>query len=85
MLDVREPWELAICSIRDARGIPLGELGRRIDELPRDRPIVCVCHHGGRSQHAAMLLRNAGLGDVYNLRGGVAGWADEVDPSMPRY
>lgn len=85
VLDVREPWELAICRIDGALGVPLGQLARRVDELPRDKPIVCVCHHGARSQHAAMLLRNAGLSDVYNLRGGVAAWADEVDRAMPRY
>lgn len=85
VLDVREPWELAICRIDGALGIPLGQLARRVDELLGDKPIVCVCHHGARSQHAAMLLRNAGLSDVYNLRGGVAAWADEVDRAMPRY
>lgn len=85
VLDVREPWELAICRIDGALSIPLGQLARRVDELLGDKPIVCVCHHGARSQHAAMLLRNAGLSDVYNLRGGVAAWADQVDRAMPRY
>jgi rhodanese-related sulfurtransferase len=53
--------------------------------LPRDRDIVVICHHGRRSLHAAMWLAREGFARVYNLRGGVAGWADQVDPAMPRY
>ena len=85
LLDVRESWELAICAIDVAAAIPLGQLTSRVGELPQDRPIVCVCHHGARSQYAAMILARAGLPHVYNLRGGVAAWADEVDPSLARY
>jgi rhodanese-related sulfurtransferase len=85
VLDVREPWELAICHVEGATAIPLGQVAARAAELPDDRPIVCVCHHGARSQHAALLLRNAGFGDVYNLRGGIAAWADEIEPDMARY
>jgi rhodanese-related sulfurtransferase len=85
VLDVREPWELAICSLPGATAIPLRELPARMGELPDDRPIVCVCHVGGRSQQAAMFLKARGLSDVYNLRGGIAAWANEVEPSMARY
>ena len=84
VLDVREPWEVAICHIEGSLAVPLGQLGARVSELPTDRPIVCVCHLGGRSLQAAMALRNAGY-DASNLRGGVAAWAAEVDPAMPRY
>ena len=65
--------------------IPLGEIERRAAELPRDRPLVMVCHHGGRSQHAAAFLAGAGFTDVHNLRGGVEAWALDVDPTMKRY
>jgi rhodanese-related sulfurtransferase len=85
VVDVREPWEVAICRIGDSVAIPLGQLPSRIDDLPRERPIVLVCHHGGRSQHAAMLLARAGFESVHNLQGGVAAWAEQVDASMPRY
>jgi rhodanese-related sulfurtransferase len=44
-----------------------------------------VCHHGGRSQHAAMLLAAAGFAQVHNMRGGIEAWALEVDPTMKRY
>jgi rhodanese-related sulfurtransferase len=56
-----------------------------LDDLPRDRDIVVICHHGRRSQHVALWLEQAGFSRLHNLRGGVAAWADEVDPAMPRY
>jgi rhodanese-related sulfurtransferase len=46
---------------------------------------VMVCHHGQRSQHAAMLLSTAGFSQIHNLQGGVEAWAEDVDPAMPRY
>ena len=65
--------------------IPLGEIARRLVELPRDRALVMVCHTGRRSQHAAMLLAEAGFAVVQNLQGGVEAWALEVDPAVKRY
>lgn len=85
VVDVREPWELELCRIDGSVSIPLGELDRRSGELPRERPLVLVCHHGGRSQHAAMLLAGAGFKEVHNLAGGVESWAVSVDPAMKRY
>ena len=85
LVDVREPWEFAYCRIEDSLSIPLGELARRRDELPRGRPLVLVCHHGQRSQHAAMLLAGAGFEQVHNLQGGVESYAVDVDPAMKRY
>jgi len=85
LLDVREPWENALCRIPGAILIPMGELPGRIDELNPDAETVVICHHGVRSYHAARYLESLGFGDVVNLSGGVAAWADEVDPAMPRY
>jgi rhodanese-related sulfurtransferase len=87
LLDVREPFELEIARLDGAVAIPLGELAARADELdPEDpRPLVCVCHHGIRSAHAAGLLASHGFERVYNLTGGIDRWASDVDPSMERY
>jgi rhodanese-related sulfurtransferase len=85
LVDVREPWEYELCRIDGSLSMPLGELTRRLAELPRDRPLVMVCHHGSRSGQAAMLLARAGFLDVHNLRGGVAAWAVEVEPGMKTY
>lgn len=85
LLDVREHWEDALCRIPGAVLIPMGELPGRVQELNPDAETVVICHHGVRSYHAARYLESLGFGDVVNLSGGVAAWADEVDPAMPRY
>jgi rhodanese-related sulfurtransferase len=85
LVDVREPWEFEHCRIDGSVLIPLGELSRRLDEVPGGRSLVMVCHTGRRSQHAAMFLAQAGFADVHNLAGGVEGWAVEVEPAMKRY
>ncbi len=53
IVDVREPWELEIAAVEGALAIPLGEVTRRAAEIPRDRPVAVMCHHGGRSAQAA--------------------------------
>jgi rhodanese-related sulfurtransferase len=85
LIDVREPWAYEVCRIDGALSIPLGQLPARLAEVPRDRPIVMVCHHGHRSLHAAAYLRHQGFAQLHNLRGGVEEWAAEVEPSMKRY
>jgi len=85
LIDVREPWEFELCRIEGSVSIPLGQLGTRLPEVPRDRPLVTVCHHGHRSWHAAAMLKHSGYGQVHNLRGGVEEWAAEVEPGMKRY
>ena len=85
VLDVRERWEFDHCSIDESLSVPLGELAAALPRLPRDRDIVVVCHHGVRSQHAAMWLARAGFARIHNLAGGVEAWASDVDPRMKRY
>jgi rhodanese-related sulfurtransferase len=85
LLDVREPWEYAICHLPGTVLIPMRDLPARMNELNQEAEIVVICHHGVRSYHAARYLETLGFGDVINLSGGMAAWADEVDPAMPRY
>lgn len=85
LLDVRESWEWNLCHLPGAILIPMHELPARLQELDKDAETVLICHHGVRSFHAARYLETLGFGDVVNLSGGVAAWADEVDPAMPRY
>ena len=84
LVDVRDPWERDICAIADSRSLPMGELLRRLDELPRERELVLVCHSGVRSAMAARLLASHGF-RAHNLVGGVDAWALTVDPAMRRY
>ena len=71
----------------DKRATPLivQQIPARIDELPRDRDIVVVCHHGMRSWQVAEFLAGAGFTRLYNLSGGMAAWSAEVDPQTPQY
>jgi adenylyltransferase/sulfurtransferase len=85
ILDVREPFEAAICCLPGARLIPLGQLEARLDELDPADEIVVHCKSGGRSAHAVGLLRAHGFGHAVNLSGGILNWIKEIDPSLPRY
>jgi sulfur-carrier protein adenylyltransferase/sulfurtransferase len=85
VLDVREPEEWRICRIPGATLIPLGQLPSRIDELGREQDTVVMCRSGARSARAVEFLKQQGFTRVRNLTGGILGWADQVDPSMPRY
>lgn len=85
LLDVREHWETEIAVLPGTQVIPLGELPARLREVPTDREIVTVCHHGMRSETARALLVRAGFARVRSLAGGVDAWARERDPAMRRY
>lgn len=85
LLDVRTPMEHDIARIEGATLIPLQELPRRADELPREGLIVIHCHHGGRSAQAVEFLRSRGFEETRNLEGGINAWSLEIDPSVPRY
>ena len=85
ILDVREPWERDICGFDGSLNIPMAELPGRLGELPRDRPVVVVCHHGMRSLHATQWLRAQGHDQACNLQGGIDAWASQIDSSMKRY
>ena len=85
LLDVREPHELRISSIRDSVNIPLGQLTARLSELDTAREMVILCKSGTRSRRALELLVSAGFKKVKNLHGGINAWARDVDASLPIY
>jgi rhodanese-related sulfurtransferase len=80
LLDVREPDEVEAWAYPIGVNIPLGQLGDRLDEVPRDVTIVVACHVGGRSAVAAKALSDAGW-DAQNLAGGAVAWAAEEGES----
>lgn len=84
LLDVRESWEWAVSNLaaHGARLIPLGELGERMGEVPSDRPVVVYCRSGPRSMTAARRIAATGHDEVFSLRGGIAAWADEIEPDL---
>lgn len=74
LLDVRQPEEYRSGHIPGAKLLPLGDLRSRMNELPKDREILVVCHSGNRSLSATRQLVSAGFNAV-NLRGGMIAWS----------
>ena len=74
LLDVRQPEEFRADRIAGAKLIPLGELRSRLNELPKNQEIICVCHSGSRSVNATRILSGAGF-RVANLQGGMIAWS----------
>lgn len=85
LLDVREPHELEISALPDAKNIPLGQLAARLSELDSAEEMVIFCKSGSRSARGLELLVSAGFKKVKNLKGGINAWAREVDPEIPIY
>jgi len=89
VLDVREPAELQIASVKpdgfELLTIPMGVIPVRLAELDPERPIACLCHHGGRSMQVAQFLAQRGFENVANIAGGIHAWAAELDPSLNTY
>lgn len=84
LIDVRKPYEYEIANL-GGELIPLDVLEQQLDRISRNRPLVVHCRSGQRSRQAVDLLKNRGFDKVYNLKGGILAWADEIDPQMPRY
>jgi molybdopterin/thiamine biosynthesis adenylyltransferase/rhodanese-related sulfurtransferase len=85
LLDVREPHELEISALPNAKNIPLGQLAARLSELDSADDMVVFCKGGTRSARALELLVSAGFKKVKNLKGGINAWARDVDQSLPLY
>ena len=85
VLDVREPWEVAIASLPGSVHIPLNQIPLRLKELDADSDIIVMCKVGGRSRRAAEFLARSGFAKVANLSGGIDAWTADVDPTLPSY
>jgi adenylyltransferase/sulfurtransferase len=87
IIDVREPqeWDIANLEEHGSRLIPLGQLEERADEIDPEEEIVLHCRSGARSAQALAALRDRGYARLWNLKGGILGWSDDVDPSLPKY
>ena len=85
LVDVREQYEFDICNI-DGELIPLGEVLDHVDQISSDKKVVVHCRSGARSATAInQLEKKFGFENLYNLKGGILAWADEIDPNMAKY
>lgn len=85
LIDVREEYECEICSI-NGEHIPVGEIPHNIDKISRDKKVIIHCRSGSRSSNTIKWLeKNHDFNNLYNLKGGIIAWADEIDTSLTKY
>lgn len=85
LIDVREPHEYEICNL-NGELIPMNEVPANLDKISKDKTVVVHCRSGARSGNIVQYLEsNYGYTNLYNLKGGILAWADEIDPEMPKY
>jgi rhodanese-related sulfurtransferase len=85
LLDVREHDELAVAAVAGALHIPMREVPGRLADLDTQKPLVVMCHSGGRSRRVAEYLLAQGFTTIFNLRGGIDAWSTQLDSQIPRY
>ena len=87
LVDVREEYEREIADLPEVgqKWIPLAELLERAPELEQERPLVLYCRSGSRSGFATSALLGMGFTNVWNLKGGLLAWKEEVDPTIQAY
>lgn len=85
LVDVREPNEVAAVHLPGSKHISIREIPARAAEIPQDRQVLILCHHGGRSARVTQFLRASGWENVTNVAGGIDAWALQVDPTLRRY
>ena len=85
VIDVREPYEYKIANL-NAELIPLGTILDNVDRIEKDKQVIIHCRSGKRSADAIIRLQtNFGFDNLYNLKGGILAWADEIDSSITKY
>lgn len=85
LIDVREPHERDIATL-GGDNIPLGTITQHSDKFSRDKQVVIYCRSGKRSGDAALVLqRDFGFQNLYNLKGGILAYSDEIDSSLTKY
>lgn len=80
VIDVRGMPEISQGVMPGAEPLPLATLPLRIKDFAPDEKLVMVCRSGARSSQACMFLKQQGFANVYNLRGGMIGWAQNSLP-----
>lgn len=85
LIDVREPYEYDICNL-GGKLIPMGTILDHADEIPKEKTVVLHCRSGQRSKTAILNLEEKfGFRNLFNLKGGILAYADEIDHSLTKY
>jgi adenylyltransferase/sulfurtransferase len=86
LIDVREQNEYDFVNL-NAELIPLGQFMDNIEKIATDKKVIVHCRSGARSANAILQLQatEGGYENLYNLKGGILAWSDQIDPSKPKY
>ena len=83
LLDVRTDNEVLISKISDqSYHIPMNDIPSRISELDNNKEIIVYCKSGKRSARVCEYLNNNKFSNIYNLKGGILAWSNEIDSSI---
>jgi len=83
LIDVREQHEVDNCAI-GGEHIPMAEVMDNLDKISKTKKVIVHCKMGGRSAAICNALEVASFDNVYNLKGGITAWANEIDPSLKK-
>jgi len=84
LIDVREDFEYEMSNL-GGELIPLSGILIESGKIDQNKPVIVQCRSGKRSAAAIMQLEQQGFTNLYNLKGGMLAWAEEIDPEMPVY
>ena len=84
LIDVREQHEVDICEI-GGEHIPMGDVMDNLDKISKTKQVIVHCKAGSRSGAICNALEKQGFTNVYNLKGGILAWANEIDNSVTKY
>lgn len=83
LIDVREEHEAEVANI-GGKLIPMGTVMEHIDEIPKNKKVVVHCRSGKRSATVIQALEQHGFTNLYNLKGGILAYADDIDPTLTK-
>ena len=85
IIDIRESYERDICKIKSIH-IPMAEILKRVDEIPRDKSVVIYCKSGNRAQVLVNFLeKENNFSNLFVLEGGIMAWIDNIDKTLEKY
>ncbi len=84
LIDIREDYELEIAEM-GGEHIPMGDVMDNLDKVSKTKQVVIHCRTGARSAAICNALEREGFKNVYNLKGGIIAWADEIDDTIMKY
>ncbi len=84
LIDVREDFEYEMSNLNGLL-IPLGGILIEANKIDKNKPVIIMCRSGKRSAAAIMQLEQRGFTNLYNLKGGILAWAEDIDPTISVY